>query len=303
MNKTTAHELVDQVEQLPPLPDTVMKLTAAINDPLGSVDDIVGVIKYDQAATSEVLRLCNSAFFGLTRQVTSLNEAMLCLGTVKVLQLVMSVHTSAVLAGEQKGYGLPPGMLWRHSVAVAIASSIVAKRLEADDVNLAFTAGLLHDVGKVLLNTHVASEFTEIVDLVTHKNMSFVEAEHERLGFSHPEVGQLIAQKWQLPDGIVNAIRYHHEPWEMETPDVSVDCVYIADCLCLLLGIGLGEDGLQSRADSRVMERNNLRERDLEMIGLETMLELKKVEELFVDAGKPSSSKTGKNKLEANHVS
>lgn len=274
-------DIISRVGTLPPLPDTAVKLMEVINDPSSSVDEIVEVIRYDQAVTADVLKLCNSAYFGLSRNITSLNEAMLRLGTVKVLQLVMSVHTSSILANEQRGYGLDPGVLWRHSVAVALAASIVAQKINLTNVNLVFTGGLLHDIGKVVLNEYVAEEFGKILGLVKENRLSFVEAEHQVLGYSHQEIGGKIARMWKLPDPIVRCIRYHHDPGDLETPDPLIDAVYLANCVCLMLGIGLGEDGLYYRADETVLERNHLNERDLEDVGAQTVVDLQRVEELF----------------------
>ncbi|MEZ6085929.1 MAG: HDOD domain-containing protein [Phycisphaerae bacterium] len=264
-----------------PLPDTALKLMKIMSDPKSTLDEIVGTIKYDQAVTSEVLKLCNSAYFGLSRKVTSLEDALVCLGTAKVLQMVMSVHTNNMLAQEQQGYGLDPGILWKHSVAVALASSQFAQKLKLPDSNLAFTAGLLHDIGKVILNEHVAEEFVEIVRLVTDEHLAFVEAERRVLGFSHEEVGAMMAEKWKLPDPIVRCIRYHHAPSDLEPHDPLVDAIYLANCVCLLFGIGLGEDGLCSRADATVLERYKLRHADLEIIGAQVVVELQRVQAMF----------------------
>jgi putative nucleotidyltransferase with HDIG domain len=279
----TVNDILKKVGTLPPLPGTAVKLMGVINDPASTVEEIVKTIKYDQAVTGEVLRLCNSAYFGLSRTVTSLSEAMVCLGTVKVLQLVMSVHTSSLLSREQVGYGLEPGILWKHSVGVALAASTVAQRIERSNANLVFTAGLLHDIGKVILNEYVADDFVEIARRVSEDHMAFSEAEHEVLGFSHQEIGGRIAEMWELPEAIVRCIRWHHDPGELDTPDVFVDIVHLANCICLLMGIGLGEDGLYCRADDRVMQRHGLHEVDLEIIGAQMLTDLKQVEQLFAE--------------------
>jgi putative nucleotidyltransferase with HDIG domain len=280
----TMDDILESIGALPPLPDTALRLMSMLNDPRSTLDDIVEVIRYDQSVTSEVLRLCNSAYFGLSRQVASLNEAMLRLGTVKVLQMVMSVHTSAMLGQEQEGYGLEPGVLWKHSVAVALASSIIAQRVALPNANLVFTAGLLHDIGKVVLNRYVASEFAEIVRRVTDERLSFSEAEERVLGFSHEQIGGIVAERWRLPEPIVRCIRYHHEPGALTPPDPLVDAVYLANTVCLLLGIGLGADGLCHRADEAVMERHNLGEQDVERVGVQLMTELKSVEQSFAES-------------------
>jgi putative nucleotidyltransferase with HDIG domain len=279
-----ANDILKRVGALPPLPTTAVKLMNVLNDPRSTVDDIVETIRYDQAITGQVLRLCNSAYFGLSRTVTSLNDAMLCLGSVKVLQLVMSVHTNSMLSRKQIGYGLEAGALWKHSVAVALAAAAVAQRLGNSTVNLVFTAGLLHDIGKVVLNEYVADEFMEIVRRVNEEHVAFSEAECQVLGFSHQEIGGRIGEMWKLPEPIIQCIRYHHEPENLEPASTLVDTVYLANCICLLLGIGLGEDGLYHRAHEEVMHRNSLRESDLEVIGATTMTDLKRVEKLFADA-------------------
>ncbi|GJM24312.1 MAG: phosphohydrolase [Phycisphaerae bacterium] len=280
----TAKDIIECVGSIQPLPDTALKLMNVMSNPKSTLDEIVGAIKYDQAVTSEVLKLCNSAFFGLSRKVTSLEDALRCLGTAKVLQMVMSVHTNNMLAREQHGYGLDPGILWKHSVAVALAASQFAQKLKLPDSNLAFTAGLLHDIGKVILNEHVAEEFVEIVRLVNDEQLAFVEAERRVLGYSHEEIGAMMAEKWKLPDSIVQCIRYHHAPSELEPTNALVDAIYLANSVCLLFGIGLGADGLCSRADPAVLERHGLRESDLEVIGAQVVVELRRVQAMFGDA-------------------
>lgn len=281
-------DIIDQVQALPALPDTALKLMKAVGDPRSTMEDVVEAIRYDQVVTADVLRLCNSAYFGLSRRVTSLYEALLCLGNVKVLQLVMSVHTNAVLARPQEGYGLAPGVLWKHSVGVALAASSIAAHLKLPDAPMAFTAGLLHDIGKVVLNSYVSREFREIVRIVSERRISFLEAEKQMLGFTHSEVGAQIAEKWSLPEPIVRCIRFHHDPQSVVPPDRLVDAVHVGDCVCLMLGIGIGDDGLSYRADNTVMQRCGLREPDLERLGLDVTTELHRVQELFAQGDRAS---------------
>jgi putative nucleotidyltransferase with HDIG domain len=284
-------EIAAQVGELPPLPSTSVRLLGVINDPTASIEEIVEVIRYDQALTTSVLKLCNSAYFGLSRQVTSLSDALVCLGTVKVLQLIMALHTNALLQAPQDGYGLESGILWRHSVAVALAATQFARQIRHPNVNMAFTAGLLHDIGKTVLGRSVAQEYARILSLVTEHHKAFVEAEREVLGFDHTEVGAMLAERWKLPERLVLAIRFHHEPSALDPADRLVDCVYLANCVCLMMGIGLGADGLNTRADAAVLRRYGLTEHDLEVVGFAVIEELHKVEKLFGEqpAGEPAA--------------
>ena len=282
MSSQTIDQLVECVERIPRLPDTAMRLISTLSDPGSSIGEIVDCIRYDQAITAEVLRLCNSAYFGLSRRVNSIDDATRLLGTAKVLQLVMSAHTQALLSRPQEGYGLIPGALWEHSVAVALGSQHYARHLGLHELGQLFTAGLLHDIGKVVLNEFVAAEFAAIVDLVTRKQMSFLEAEQQVLGYTHPEVGIRLAEVWSLPEDIARCIRYHHTPDDLPEPDAVVDTVHLADATCLLMGIGGGEvDGLAYRLSSAVLERAGLDMKKLESLGAEIVAELKSVKNLF----------------------
>jgi len=277
--------ILERVDSLPAPPDASVRLMEILGNPGASMDEIIDVIRYDQVLTVRILQLCNSAYFGLSRQVTSLSDAMVCLGTVKVLQLVMAMHTHSLLDAEQAGYGLRAGELWRHSVGTALACSQTAQHLNLPDANLVFTAGLLHDIGKVVLNQFVAEEFEEILRRVAEQQADFLEVERQVLGFDHTQVGARIAEQWKLPAPIVRCIRHHHDPGTLDPPDAVVDTVYLADCLCLLLGIGLGVDGLCYRADQTVMQRHGLINQDLERIGACTLSELQSVAQIFgVDA-------------------
>ncbi|NLX13058.1 MAG: HDOD domain-containing protein [Phycisphaerales bacterium] len=284
---TRMDEILDRVAAIQPLPDTVMKLMNVINDPKSTIEDIIEVIRYDQAVTTQMLRICNSAYFAVSREIDSLNDAIRMLGTMKILQLVMAVHSNSLLANRQSGYGLEPGILWKHSVGVAITATWFAEKIHYANANLAFTAGLLHDVGKTILNEYVGKDFAEIVRRVNEDNLSFCEAEHAVLGFSHEEIGAKVAEKWQVPEHITRCIRHHHDPRPLTPPDPLVDAVYLANCVCLLLGIGLGADGLSYRADHEIMERYGLRESDLEIAGTQMMLELKRVMQMYAAPGQP----------------
>lgn len=283
MSTLTINDIVERVGMLPRLPDTTYRLISVISDPMASIDQIVETIRYDQAATADVLRLCNSAFFGLSRKVNSIDDALRLLGTTKVLQLVMSTHTRALLSGQQEGYGLPQGALWRHSVGTAIGAQILARRFGVAEMGLLFTTGLLHDIGKIALGEYVAAEYAEITRRVTEERHSFVEAERAVLGFTHAEVGAQLAESWSLPQAIARCIRYHHEPNLFNATDPLVDAVHLADATCLLMGIGIGDDGLQYRAHPATMARYNLNEADLETIGCEIVLELKSVQQVFAE--------------------
>ena len=274
------HILV-KVRELPPLPDTVLRLVRVINNPDSTAQEVVDSIRYDPAATAEILRICNSPFFGIPRGVHSLMDATRFLGTMRILQLVMTIHTNGLLSRAQPGYELAQGMLWRHSVAVAIAASNLAARMNLSAGGIPFTAGLLHDIGKVVLSEFVGESFQAIVDKVEREQLAFAEAEKQVLNASHAEIGGELARRWKLPDTMVRCIAYHHDPDALTPTDPLVDAVYLADSIALMLGVGMGADELHYRARPEVLERNGLHQSDLEAIGAQMLTELRTVEKIF----------------------
>ncbi|RMF75778.1 MAG: HDOD domain-containing protein, partial [Planctomycetota bacterium] len=227
------------------------------------------------------LRLCNSAYYGLAQKVTSIDEAAKLLGVATLLKLVLEAHTRTVLAPPQAGYGLQPGWLWRHSIAVAVGSQRLAERINMRDEGMLFTAGLLHDIGKIILNEHVGGAYAQIIALVREERLTFVEAESRVFGTTHAEVGALVAERWELPAPLVRCVRYHHEPSRLSEPDPRVDVVHLADAACLLMGIGGGDDGQFYRADQQALARTGLKQADFEALGVEIVTELKQIEDAF----------------------
>lgn len=283
MTSAVLDQIIERVNTLPRLSDTVHRLVTVVSDPNSTLEQTVEAIRYDQTLTAELLRLCNSAYFGLSRTVESVDDAVCLLGTVRVFQLVMAAHARTMLQRPQAGYGLPAGALWWHSVGVAVAVQAVARRAQVAPLGALFTAALLHDSGKVVLNEFVGREFAEIVRRVTEEGCSFAEAEQAVIGYTHAEVGARLAERWSLPASIVRCIRHHHDPESAAEADVLVDAVHLADSVCLVLGIGTGDDGLSYRGCSAVMTRRGLTEGDLEQVGAETVEELKAVRALFVN--------------------
>ncbi|MBK9118746.1 MAG: HDOD domain-containing protein [Phycisphaerales bacterium] len=281
MNVALLDQVVARVDALPRLPDTVQRLIAVVSDPDSSLREIVDAIRYDQSLTTEVLRLCNSAYYGLARSVESLDDAVCLLGTVRVFQLVMAAHARTLLQQPQSGYGLPAGALWDHSVAVAVAAQLLARRCTVPQAGLLFTAGLLHDIGKVILNEFVSVEYARIAERVAAYEASFSEAEQQVLGFTHAEVGARLAERWCLPAALQHCIRYHHEPAGAPAARELVDMIHLADTVCLLLGVGTGDDGLAYRTDPQVLARCALTQADLESVGAEAIAELRSVQALF----------------------
>lgn len=284
MNTLSLDQVVSRVETLPRLPAATMRLVSVLHDPDSTLEEIVDTVRYDQTITAQLLRLANSSYFSLPQRVASVEDVVRLLGTSKVLQLVMAAYSRTLMSPPQAGYGLRPGALWEHSVAAALGTQCLCRRLRLPGGGAIFTAGLLHDIGKIVLNEFVSREYAEIARQVAQGQVSFCEAEAQVLGFTHAEVGGLLAERWELPEPIVRAVRHHHDPQASPQPDPIIDVVHLADAVCVLMGIGGGDDGLFYRAHPDVVARWQLGQPHFESIGCEIVCELKVVESHFTHA-------------------
>lgn len=260
--------LVEKILQastkLPPFSIVVQKALQLIEDPKSSAQQVVDVIQYDQAITFEILKICNSAYFGLNKKVSSIKEALVMIGFDQLLEIILSQESGKIFLKDCSGYDLKQGDLWRHSVACALLSKIIANHLHELRTNTIFTAALIHDIGKVVLHTYVKNYFDKIKLLIEEEGLSFPEAEKRVLGIDHAELGGLIAQRFSFPEEIIWAVQFHHAPLASPHSSKIVDLVYLSDLIAMFTGIGGGADALNYHGYEEIIRRYSLKEDDLE---------------------------------------
>lgn len=278
MNRRDA--IIEKIGEIPTMPPVVMKMTQLLSNPDVSFRELSETLKYDPGMTANVLRLANSAYFGFRHKVDSIHQGIVRLGTKRMYELVIAAAVSPMAIQEVRGYDLPAGKLWEHSVHVAVGTEELASLLRIKLPEFAFTAGLLHDIGKIVLGTFIDVDVKPILQLVNHENMTFNDAEREILGINHAEVGALLFKKWDLPQSIIDVIEYHHEPRKYSGDSMVVKIVHIADALALMSGIGTGKDGLRYRLSQQVIDSLNLTTQLIETCACLTMA---KVEELLTE--------------------
>ncbi|MDQ7839122.1 MAG: HDOD domain-containing protein [Thermodesulfobacteriota bacterium] len=244
MEESRIDKIVRRVDDLPPLPTTFMKIVELSRKPNASMKDLVDVISLDQAMVMRILRVCNSPFYGLRSEITSVAHGASYLGFSAIQGIAAAQATSGILNKKVDGYQLDGGELYKHSVATALGARIIAEKRYRALKDTAFTGGLLHDVGKLILAQFVSEEFEKIIEAVEKEQISFNEAEQKVLGFDHTELGEKIAAKWKLADNLRIAIRYHHNPSLCKNDGQIAHIVHVADAISMMLGIGAGTDGL-----------------------------------------------------------
>ena len=258
------NSIIKKIDRLTPIPQVVSKVMSIAEDPKSSMYDLSKVIIYDTAVTANLLKVVNSAYFGLPGKVDSVHQAIVYLGMAQVVDLVLLSASGENLQTAQEGYDLEAGELWKYSVASALIARELAEKKGVKDTHLIFTAALLKDIGKVILNQYVKDSFDKINVLVTKQNFTFREAEKEVIGIDHAELGGMVAENWKFSPKMVEIIRHHHRPQETSISEFESAIVYTADTICMMMGIGVGSDGLAYRFHREVVESLELTENEFQ---------------------------------------
>lgn len=251
-------EILNNLNTVPKLPAAVTRVLALVNDPDSSVADVMGAVETDPALTAETLRIANSAYFAGPRRIGSLKEAGVLLGLNRVMQLVLAAAVFPISTRPVPGYDLEQGALVDGMLAVAVGTEILARELKRIPPSHAFTAGLLHDIGKLAMGNIVARCRGEIRDCAMVEGISYEEAERMILGMDRAEAGAAMLLSWQLPENVVIAVRWHLQPEQVTEEPFVVDLVHVARLLAAQCGIGLGQDGLQYKLSDIARERLKL---------------------------------------------
>ena len=214
--------------------------------------DLAGVLAMDEAMTSLVLRWANSAYYGLRYPVSTVQQAVVYLGQRTLHSLILAASVAALLERPAPGYELDRGALWRHSIGVAAGARLVAKRFGRQVAEEAYHAGLLCDIGKLAYEVLLRNVDTSVPEW---QALSFSELETDNFGINHAALGAELAKRWQLPGPLVDAIANHHTPSQAREGTVLADAVHLADAAMMMMGIGIGRDGLQYVLDPGACER------------------------------------------------
>ena len=265
LEKGSIKQLVDRIENVPTLPQVVGRVLAATQDPKTSAEDVNKIILADQALTAKILKLVNSAFYGFPRRIGTVTEAVVILGfgTIRNLAITASVFRSFRREGKGR---FDRTAFWKHCVAVGVVSRIVARQLHLPNREDIFIAGLLHDLGKVVLDQYLHEEFTTALELVESNNISLYEAEQQIFGVSHAEVGHWLAEHWNMPDFLIWSIGFHHRPQEAPENFPVVSLVHIANAVARYKGIGNGGDPLKPPIRTEALQRLNFKKELLDQV-------------------------------------
>ena len=266
MSKITLTRLLIKVKSMPPLPQSIAQILELTKSNKSSAQDLTKVCERDPKLTTNMLKLANSPYYGFSRKISTISHAIVCLGLDTVKSIALTSSTQEMLNNEVPAYALEEGMLWQHSICCATCARIIAKRIGFNESEEAYIAGLLLDIGKIMLSNFSEDQFVQIIEKAKNNRISFDRPEKEILGFDHSKIGGKIIEKWNLPSVLVETVKYHHRPDKVKINKRLTYIVHLADAISCMLGIGLGCDGLMYVFEDNTLDVLGLSKEDVESI-------------------------------------
>jgi len=237
--KPGGEEINDAISKIRPIPQIALKLMRIIRNGDYNMRDLATEIRHDQVIGARVLRYCNSPLIGLRQKIDSIDRAIVLLGESRLLEVVISASVDPFFDQQEGGYSMMRGGLYQHALGVANIAKILAQSTGKSNPESAYTAGLLHDIGKVILDQYITRSLPLFYQSVRSRDQDFVTLEKEFIGIDHQEVGRQLGIKWNLPDNLTETIAQHHFPEDTVVDRDLAHIVHVADLLSSRFQAGL----------------------------------------------------------------
>ena len=273
---TLKYGILRTLGDLPVMPHIVQKAQEILANPDSDLKELARLIEIEQAIATRVLKLANSTYYGLSGKVFSVQHASVLLGYKTLGELITVAGISSLMGENLKGYDLSSEDLWRHSIAVAVGSRIIASRKDPEFGNEAFFAGLVHDAGKLVLDQHVYERKDDFETFMGDGQHTFLSAEKEILGFDHSEIAFELCQKWQIPSNQSVAVKFHHYPSKSEGNELAY-ILHMADCIAMMNGYGAGHDSMMYQIEEGTLEFLALQDKDVNDIQSQVLESVEKM--------------------------
>jgi putative nucleotidyltransferase with HDIG domain len=282
-------KLVEEVRDLPmSMSETLPAVIEACDNADTSVNDLTGLISADQSLVAMLLKLANSAYYGYARRIETLPEAIVLLGFSTIKSLAITATTMNLLFQSQDELSDVRHEIWSHSLGVGVASRALARKRGNIHPEKAFVAGLLHDLGMIILSVYRKDEFLRVLAAAQDRGVTYEEAEQELLGFTHAELGAQVAEAWSFPATHCEAIRFHHEPSKATLQPALAQVAHVADWMVVDLGVGrlVGVD--QPEPDAAALAEFRIPREDLPRV-VESLRRLFAESDAFMPEGSSGS--------------
>jgi putative nucleotidyltransferase with HDIG domain len=260
-------EIVLNIKKLPTLPIIFEKVLETIDDPKSSATILQETIKNDQSITAKVLSMASSAFYGYSQRVSDLSRAIVILGFDMVKNIALSVSVFGIFPPKNGEDLFDREQFWLHSIASGYIGKVIADRIHFFEPDKAFIACLLHDIGKVVLDSYFENEYVEVINTVAKEKISFFEAEQKILGCDHSEIGFILGEKLNFPEELLTAIKYHHVPSQAPRRYAPLTYLtYVTNLFCQEEKIGKGGSILPVNIEDQAYSILNLKPSHLKQI-------------------------------------
>ncbi len=232
MGSNATSTLIAQIESIPTLPTVALRVMEVTSDPQSSASDLMEIIGPDISLTTKILKIANSPFYGLTKEVSSLQHAVTVLGFKEIRNMVISTVAFESFKNFKQDDKFDIKRFWRHSFCCGLAAKIIAVELKSSSNDL-FVAGLVHDIGKLVMYIAFPAEFLKLVDMISPLKLKYTAFEAEKNVFEmiHDEVGMKLLKKWMFPENLVTAVGFHHHPLDADKKSLFPIIVHVADIL------------------------------------------------------------------------
>ena len=256
MNVT--EKIMSGVNNLPTLPTVYSSLTEAIENPRTSSDMLANIISNDQVSVFKILKLVNSPFYGFRGRIDTISQAILHLGFNEVKNTVFALSVINFFSKDKTLLRFRPVDFWAHSIAVGIVTRLIGAEIGERNLENYFLAGIIHDIGKLIFLEYAHDEYVQVLELVESKRCFIKDAESEIMGIDHSRAGQLLANKWKLPQSIQNSILHHHNGIVSNETDSLVASVHVGDIVARILDLGYPGDNLVPEPNHKVWDFLNI---------------------------------------------
>lgn len=273
--------ILSRLSSVVSMPTASVEIVRLVQEPDAPNSKLAQAIEYDPSLTSNLLRLANSSYFGYSRAVSTVRDAVFLLGRNEIFQLVVASVVGRLTQQSVKGYGLSPNELWDHLMGVAVVSRRLGQALHSKIPSYTFTAGLLHDIGKVVLGTFAEVDPAPILELAEKEQTGLVEAERRILGIDHAEVGARLLESWNLPAYLSEVVHWHHEPEKNPGQAVVSELIRVADALCIEAGVGICAGGHMRRLAEKVLGEARLDPNVSEKVVEQALAKLEGLRDIF----------------------
>ena len=222
---------INGIHELPTLSTISLQLGRKLQDINTSASDVAAIIQHDQSLVTKLLKLVNSAFFGFSNKVASVQHALMLLGFNTVRNAVVSIDVINAMQIKNKIKGFDITSFWGHAIGVAVIGKYLDQEAGGSCREDIFTAGIIHDIGKLVMAHYFSDRFQEVWETMHREQLNFWEAEHRYFPLNHADIGAELARRWHLPEIMQNVIGFHHTPAKSDTGDHLVHIIHTADAL------------------------------------------------------------------------